>query len=75
MKSYEHENYRFEITSELGDDFLFYDDWARQTLTESEYETQRANPDSEETSALFTRWKVEQKILTFIEIENNTPAG
>jgi|LakMenEpi03Aug12_release.lakeMendotaPanAssembly.Ray.scaffolds.fasta_scaffold393582_4 hypothetical protein len=68
MKSYEHENMRYEIVSELGDDFLFFDAWARQTLTEAEYDAQRADTDhlSEAHVALFQRWKDEQKITSFL---------
>lgn len=67
MKFYEHENMRFEISSELGDDFVFFDEWARNTLTEAEYEAQRADADhlSTENVALFQRWKIEQKITEF----------
>lgn len=66
MKFFEAGNLRFEVTSELGDDFLLFDDWARQNLTEEEYSANREREHlSEENNALFTRWYNEQKITSF----------
>lgn len=72
MKFFEAGNLRFEVISELGDDFLFFDDWARQNLTEEEYNSSREkDSDSQENSDLFSRWKDEQKITSFLVYRDN----
>lgn len=62
MRSLEHENMRFEITSELGDTFLLCDEWALQTLTEEEMTIYRSPSDSDAKTAIFERWVTDQKI-------------
>ena len=63
MRSLEHENMRYEITSELGDTFLLCDEWALQTLTEAEMLTYRGAASAEKT-AIFERWVTDQKITS-----------
>ncbi len=79
-RSFESGIFRYEVTSELGDDFLFFDEWAKHTLTEEEYQiTQTPNFfDSETGIAYNKRWKQEQKITSVSVYENNvlqTSAG
>ena len=64
MRSLEHENMRFEITSELGDTFLLCDEWALQTLTEAEMAIYKSTSASDEKTAIFERWVTDQKITS-----------
>lgn len=65
-RSFENGNIRHEITSALGDDFLLFDEWARKTLTDEEYEsTQSPNFFASEIGESYNkRWKQEQKITS-----------
>ena len=64
MKTVEHDNMRFEITSELGDSFLLCDEWARSELSEADYDVYRSPTPSDAKTAIFERWVTEQKITS-----------
>lgn len=61
------------ITSELGDHFLIFNEWAQQTLTEEEYQAtlQMGFFQTELGESYNKRWKQEQKINSVSVYENN----
>ena len=66
-------NIRHDITSEFGDDFLVFGEWAQQKLTEKEYlSTLQAGFFQTEIGESYNkRWKQEQKITSVSVYEND----
>lgn len=57
-------------TSDLGEDFLNWHEWAITTLDKDDLNVYLAEDMSDEKIALYDRWIIEQKIITHTILED-----
>ena len=59
-------------TSSKGENFLSWHDWALTTLSAEEFAIYSSETLTSEKEALYTRWAIEEKIISHVIMEDDT---